>query len=191
MFRRGVRLGALAGIAYGVSKVLQNRRSQPPVAAPWRPADAPAPAPRPAPVARPQPEAEPEPATEEVTVEVDEAAAEGASESLAGDAPPAPPAPTGEFDLPRVRPARPDSADTAKRAPARTAKRASKRASVASKSWVEASGSVCPPSHPVKAKQTSFLYHLPGMAAYERTKPDRCYRDERAARADGFLPAKR
>jgi hypothetical protein len=43
----------------------------------------------------------------------------------------------------------------------------------------------------VKGKLSSFLYHLPGMAAYTRTKPDRCYRDERAALADGLLKAKR
>ena len=118
----------------------------------------------------------------------------------AGDAPPAPSAPAGDFNLERVRPARPDAArrETAKPAAAKAtaakrpaAKRTSTRASVADKTWVEPSGSTCPPSHPIKAKKPSFLYHLPGMAAYERTKPDRCYRDERAARADGFLKAKR
>jgi len=49
----------------------------------------------------------------------------------------------------------------------------------------------CPTSHPVKAKRSSKLFHLPGMAAYERTKPDRCYVDAAAAEADGFTRARR
>jgi hypothetical protein len=49
----------------------------------------------------------------------------------------------------------------------------------------------CPPTHPIKAKSASCLYHLPGMFAYERTKPDRCYADEAVAGADGFTKAKR
>ena len=38
---------------------------------------------------------------------------------------------------------------------------------------------------------TSHLYHLPGMFAYDRAKPDRCYAEEAAAVADGFTKAKR
>jgi hypothetical protein len=49
----------------------------------------------------------------------------------------------------------------------------------------------CPPTHPIKAKASSGIYHLPGMFAYARTKPDRCYADESAAEADGFTRAKR
>jgi hypothetical protein len=43
----------------------------------------------------------------------------------------------------------------------------------------------------VKAKLSSRLFHLPGMFAYNRTKPDRCYSDEEAATADGLTKAKR
>jgi len=57
--------------------------------------------------------------------------------------------------------------------------------------WVEPAGDVCPTTHPVKAKLASKIFHLPGMAAYERTKPDRCYRDAKAAETDGLRPAKR
>jgi hypothetical protein len=57
--------------------------------------------------------------------------------------------------------------------------------------WVEPDGKVCPPTHPVKAKMSSRLYHLPGMLAYDRTVPDRCYVDPAAAEADGFTRAKR
>ena len=50
---------------------------------------------------------------------------------------------------------------------------------------------MCPPSHPIKAKLASRLFHLPGMFAYDRTRPDRCYRDETGAVADGLTRAKR
>ncbi len=61
----------------------------------------------------------------------------------------------------------------------------------AATAWVEPSGDVCPTSHPVKAKLSSKIFHLPGMLNYERTRPDRCYRDGDAAEADGLRPAKR
>jgi len=57
--------------------------------------------------------------------------------------------------------------------------------------WVDPVYGVCPASHPVKAKLSSNLFHLPGMLAYERTKPDRCYLDPAAAEADGLTKAKR
>ena len=49
----------------------------------------------------------------------------------------------------------------------------------------------CPEGHPVKVKLSSRLYHLPGMAVYARTRPDRCYPTAEAAEADGFTRAKR
>jgi hypothetical protein len=52
-------------------------------------------------------------------------------------------------------------------------------------------GGLCPTTHPVKAKLSSKLFHLPGMFAYTRTNPDRCYRDGAAAEADGLRKAKR
>jgi hypothetical protein len=57
--------------------------------------------------------------------------------------------------------------------------------------WVEAVDHACPPGYPVKAKLTSHLYHEPGMLAYRRTNPDRCYVDGSAAERDGFVKAKR
>jgi hypothetical protein len=62
---------------------------------------------------------------------------------------------------------------------------------VAERAWVEPIGDVCPTSHPVKAKLASKIFHLPGMANYERTKPDRCYVDAAAAEGDGLRAAKR
>jgi hypothetical protein len=49
----------------------------------------------------------------------------------------------------------------------------------------------CPETHPVKAKLSSKIFHVPGGLAYERTTPDRCYRDAATAEADGFRAAKR
>ena len=79
----------------------------------------------------------------------------------------------------------------AAKAPAKkTAKKtaAKKSGSVA---WVEPDGDVCPTTHPVKAKLRSGIFHLPGMAAYARTSPDRCYRDEQGVTADGLRKALR
>jgi hypothetical protein len=57
--------------------------------------------------------------------------------------------------------------------------------------WVEPEAGACPVSHPVKAKVSSKIFHEPGGLAYDRTTPDRCYRDAATAEADGFRRAKR
>ena len=57
--------------------------------------------------------------------------------------------------------------------------------------WLPPVDEACPPTHPIKAKQASGIYHLPGMVNYQRTKPDRCYAEESAAVTDGFTKAKR
>jgi hypothetical protein len=57
--------------------------------------------------------------------------------------------------------------------------------------WVEANGNgACPKSHPIKAKMSSGIFHVPGGANYERTHPDRCYVDIAAAEADGLRQSK-
>jgi len=59
-------------------------------------------------------------------------------------------------------------------------------------SWVEPNeAGEAPGTHPVKAKIKSGIYHLPGGAAYQRTRPDRCYLSPEAAEADGFHRSKR
>jgi hypothetical protein len=58
-------------------------------------------------------------------------------------------------------------------------------------SWVEPEGDRCPASHPVKAKLASGIYHHPGGQMYDRTVPDRCYRDAAAAEADGLRASRR
>jgi hypothetical protein len=49
----------------------------------------------------------------------------------------------------------------------------------------------CPLTHPIKGKLASGIYHRPGAFAYDRTRADRCYRDEGAAEDDGLRAAKR
>ena len=61
----------------------------------------------------------------------------------------------------------------------------------ATRAWVGPEGGACPASHPVKAKLSSGVFHLPGMIYYDRTNPDRCYTDASAAEADGLRQAKR
>ena len=56
--------------------------------------------------------------------------------------------------------------------------------------WVEPVDGGCPDGYPVKAGH-SGIFHVQGGAFYERTVPDRCYRDPQAAEADGYRPARR
>ena len=51
-------------------------------------------------------------------------------------------------------------------------------------------GGGCPASHPVKANDSSGIYHLPGGRFYDRTVAVRCYANPEAAAADGYRPAK-
>jgi len=57
--------------------------------------------------------------------------------------------------------------------------------------WCAPVEGACPSTHPVKAKEGSHIFHVPGGQSYDRTVPDRCYVDAAAAEADGFRAAKR
>jgi hypothetical protein len=57
--------------------------------------------------------------------------------------------------------------------------------------WVRPDDGTCPASHPIKAKVQSGIFHAPGSPFYERTQPDRCYRDAAAAEADGLRAPRR
>ena len=103
---------------------------------------------------------------------------------LAPDAPPDPAARTRMAHPPAARPPAPAAAAAA---PERAA--AAEPPPVAE--WVPPVDGRCPDGHPVKAKQASGIYHLPGMMNYVRTVPDRCYASAAGAEADGFRPAKR
>ncbi len=57
--------------------------------------------------------------------------------------------------------------------------------------WVEPldDGS-CPSGHPIKANDSSGIYHVPGGRFYDRTVAVRCYASPEAASADGYRAAK-
>jgi hypothetical protein len=57
--------------------------------------------------------------------------------------------------------------------------------------WVEPVDGACPASHPVKAKLSSGIFHVPGGQNYDRTHADRCYVDEGAATSDGLRKSQR
>jgi len=59
------------------------------------------------------------------------------------------------------------------------------------RAWVEPVDGACPSGYPVKANDTSHIYHVPGGQFYERTVPERCYTDPQAAEADGYRAARR
>jgi hypothetical protein len=174
-FRIGLRVGLLGGVAAAVVKTVQARRgkrdtadeAQSPTWPPLAEQAAPAATPTPAPVPdQPKAALDAEPQVAPLQAE---------------DARPAP-----------VRKSPAKKASAAKKAPA-TKKAGAKKAAkpTVAAAWVEPTGAVCPPSHPVKAKLSSRLFHLPGMFAYARTVPDRCYRGEAEAEADGLRKAKR
>jgi hypothetical protein len=58
-------------------------------------------------------------------------------------------------------------------------------------SWVppDEDGST-PPGHPIKVKESSGIFHVPGGRFYDRTKPDRCYATASGALADGYRQSK-
>jgi len=80
---------------------------------------------------------------------------------------------------------------TAALQPGREAPKAPVTKKAVAAAWIEATDGVCPTTHPVKAKLSSKIFHLPGMMNYDRTNPDRCYRDADSAEADGLRAAKR
>jgi hypothetical protein len=56
--------------------------------------------------------------------------------------------------------------------------------------WIDPVEGACPASHPVKAKLSSGIFHVPGGINYDRTRPDRCYIDGDAAERDGLRQSK-
>ena len=94
------------------------------------------------------------------------------------------PAPPEEIPPARPMVRRPDEAGA-------TTKTVATPTEVPSAAWVPPVDGACPPGYPVKAKHGSTVFHVPGGASYDRTRPDRCYRDAAAAEADGLRAAKR
>lgn len=56
--------------------------------------------------------------------------------------------------------------------------------------WVEPVDGACPAGYPVKVKETSGIFHVPGGRFYDRTVADRCYATAAAAESDGYRAAK-
>lgn len=164
----------LGGIVFAVLKVLQSRQSSVEAVVerdrvpPW-----PAPGPRWPPLEETVP---PSPSRPAPTVEQEPAASE--------NAPPARKAPPAKKASPAKK-----AAAKKKVAPRKAAKAAAPKK--VAPIWVDPDGNICPKSHPVKAKLSSRIFQVPGMFAYERTNPDRCYQDADAAAGDGFRAAKR
>ena len=78
------------------------------------------------------------------------------------------------------------------RAPATTEKSATtEKPERPDKGWVAPNddGSA-PDGHPIKVKESSGIFHLPGGRFYDRTKADRCYATAAAAQADGYRQSK-
>jgi hypothetical protein len=213
-FRIGLRLGLLFGVTFALVKTFQSRRtaSQVPPPAPWEPiVDTPRAAPVVDEVGEPvmEPSAPLEPALDVVPASTTDAVGTPPEEDLlhakvepAGsviepgldvvhdDEPPHEvEAPVKKVAAKKLPAAPATKAPAAKKAAKRAAKKAS--ASTPLPAFVEPEGGVCPPTHPVKAKLASRLFHLPGMFAYDRTRADRCYLDAPTAVADGFTSAKR
>ena len=162
VLRKALRLTVIVGLGVGVWKLVKGRAQSP-----WKIGGegslATAGGPPSAVITPPEPKTAPTAATAEP--------AEGP-----GAARPAP-----------TRPPRPP----AKTGPARKAPTGRAEGPPGERTWVAANEGVCPPSHPVKAKLASKIFHVPGARNYSRTRADRCYPDEAAATADGLRPPMR
>lgn len=199
-----MKIGLLTGLAFAVFKIVQARRPSPALPEgpdPWaRRHEAPRPAepelaPSVTPVPTPAGDGDRAPggdvdgAGRLAPPPIPSAGAASATEAKATKARATKPRAT-RAKATKAKATKARSTSPSKGAPSR-ATAAKKAGAGAGTAWVAPDGSVCPSTHPVKAKLTSRIFHLPGMAAYERTSPDRCYRDEASAAADGLRKSKR
>lgn len=207
-FRIGLRVGLLLGLVFAVVKTLQSKRAHDEPAAPrWTPVppepDAPGRPARPRVADAPAPPVGPDVTPEAASPptggarprdEVGEPIEEPSPEPAPATARPATTAPAVKATAKKATGSRAAGKKAGRGASVSepTAKKATaKRATVGSRAWVEPSDDACPPSHPLKAKLSSKIFHRPGGLSYDRTTPDRCYADEAAAEADGLRAAKR
>ncbi|MGV3759404.1 MAG: hypothetical protein ACO1PW_07645 [Actinomycetota bacterium] len=196
-FRFGLLVGLLGGLALALVKAFGRDEEPPAVPAAPGGANRPAPWPRlegdPAVPARPQerliadPDAPAAPVPDPEPVHQPVAMAPPPAEPVAAADEPTAKASKRASKAAATKPAK----GTPKKAAQPAAKKPTKKRAAPPRAWVEPSGDVCPTSHPVKAKLASNIFHVPGGLSYGRTRPDRCYRDEATAEADGLRPAKR
>ncbi|HUF33783.1 MAG TPA: hypothetical protein VMN58_11320 [Acidimicrobiales bacterium] len=193
-FRIGLTLGALAGGVAAAVKAIQGRRSSAPGSggsSAWPPISTPP--------ERVDTNAAPAPKTPAPAPTVSTGTGTDADDQ-AGDVDRQPESPTpdwadaaadeAEAPAPTAFEPAPKKKAAAKKAPGRKA--TAKKGAAKKAAWIEPDADgTCPGSHPVKAKLSSKIFHLPGMLNYERTAPDRCYVDPDAAESDGLRAAKR
>ena len=217
-FRRGLGLGLLLGAALAIYKTLEARREvAAPAPQPWTPVSPPPPEPsvakappkpsvatappkpsvprtppkpsvtatQPKPQAAPSPRPQPTPAPPRREPEPVPAPVEQPVDEVGEPIPEVPAAPLNDTD--EITPAKKQSPRRA----ARAAKKTVAKKAAPAQPWVDPEGRMCPASHPVKAKLASKIFHVPGGFNYERTVPDRCYRDVPAAEGDGLRQSKR
>ena len=204
-FRIGLRVGLLFGVALALVKTVQSRRtsSAVPPPAPWEPI---VDTTRSASAAEPVVDEVGEPIMEPAAPEPDPGTAPSRptatppeedllhakvapADDLAPEVVPEPTAPA-EVTAP-VKKVAAKKLPAAKKSAAPARKASARKGTAPLPGYVEPEAGACPPTHPVKAKLASRLFHLPGMFAYDRTRPDRCYLDASTAVADGFTQAKR
>lgn len=167
MLRKVLRLGLLAGVGVGIFKAVKGRRAPDPWADSWVSTGKPgATRPSPAPVAA---------AASEATTPAESS---GDADSPEGD--------RAKKAAPAGRPAKQTRKGPARKSPTGKAEEPPDE-----RVWVPANDGVCPQSHPVKAKLSSKIFHIPGGRNYKSCKADRCYPDEASAQADGMRPALR
>jgi hypothetical protein len=56
--------------------------------------------------------------------------------------------------------------------------------------WLSPIDGECPVGYPIKANDSSHIFHVPGGRFYARTIPERCYADPAEAERDGYRRAK-
>lgn len=183
LLRRVVRLGLLAGLGVGIVKAVKGRKAPDPWADSWVSTGTPgATRPSPAPVAPVAPKpatpadtpAAPAEATGDDAQESDQASTEAASAEGAA-----------------AKPSTARATKQTRKGPARKSPTGKAEDPPGERMWVAAKDGVCPPSHPVKAKLSSKIFHTPESRNYSRCNADRCYPDEASAQADGLRPPQR
>lgn len=71
-----------------------------------------------------------------------------------------------------------------------SARQPARRVAAPTQRWVTPANGVCPDGYPIKANDSSHIFHVPGGRFYERTAADRCYASADDAVADGYRAAK-
>ena len=117
--------------------------------------------------------------------------AQRSESGLSWEAQPAPFPPQPRTEKPAPAPSNPSPADPVTATEPAAGQAAPPAPPRGGDAWVAPTDGACPASHPVKAKMSSKIFHVEGGLNYQRTHPDRCYRDAAAAEADGLRKSAR